>query len=72
MCSTEREKEHVMTRHIIDTPSLRSGERLRAYLKIARRDMTLPERNALYRHAGKPATSLRVKQFLRIERGQTA
>ena len=58
-----------MKRHIVDTPHLRSGERLRAYLKIARRDLSLPERHVIYRNAGRVAGPERAQQFLRIDRG---
>ncbi|QDY69952.1 hypothetical protein [Qingshengfaniella alkalisoli] len=61
-----------MPRHIIDTPPLRSGERVRAYLRIARREHSFPERQAIFRNAGKSATTKRIKEFLRIERGKTA
>lgn len=61
-----------MKRHIIDTPPLRTGERLRAYMKIARRELSFPERTALFRAAGKPPSSTQMKQFLRIERERTS
>jgi hypothetical protein len=58
-----------MNRHILDTPLTRSGERLRAYLRIARREHSLADRAAIYRAAGRTAGTERVPQFLRIARG---
>ncbi|MEM1130647.1 MAG: hypothetical protein AAGH83_09010 [Pseudomonadota bacterium] len=59
-----------MARHIIDTPPLRSGERVRAFLKIARKDLSYPERRAIFRQAGREVSPQRMKRFLRIERGR--
>lgn len=62
-----------MTRHIVDMPRQPSGERLRAYLRIARRNTSLPERRAIYRTAGRGVSEdARLQRFLRIDRGLQA
>ena len=62
-----------MERHIIDKPhEYDSGDRVKQFVGIARREARAEHANPWFQQAHAPRTGKVVKEFLRIERGQSA
>ena len=62
-----------MERHIIDKPhEYDSGDRVKQFVGIARREAPAEHENPWFQQAHAPRTGKVVKEYLRIERGQTA
>jgi hypothetical protein len=62
-----------MERHIIDKPhDYDSGDRLKQFIGIARREARSEHENPWFQKAHAPRTGKVVEEYLRIERGQTA
>lgn len=62
-----------MERHIIDKPQeYDSGERMKRFVNIARREARAGHENPWFQKAHAPRTGKVIKEYLRIERGQTA
>ncbi len=67
------DKEDTMERHLIDTERTRNdGSRLRAYLRVERQGMRGKLSRTLHRQPHANEESSAVKQFARIERGESA
>ena len=62
-----------MERHIIDKPQdYDSGDRLKQFIVIARREARAEHENPWFQRAHAPRTGKVMKEYLRIERCQTA